>query len=104
MMLDYVVIRVFGETEHAELECHWAGETVTKHALTRSVRRFEQLENFNQLLARITELRANGETAQRIADDLNAAGWTPPKKAAFDAPIIRKLMQRKGMGTKRPIW
>jgi DNA invertase Pin-like site-specific DNA recombinase len=104
MMLDRVVIRVFGETERAEVECHWAGETVTKHALTRSVRRFEQLENFDQLLARITELRANGETAQRIADDLNGAGWTPPKKAAFDAPIIRKLMQRKGMGTKRPIW
>lgn len=104
MMLDRVIIRVVGQTERAEVECHWAGETVTKHALIRTVRRFEQLETFEQLMIRITELRAQGATAQRIADKLNASGWRPPKKGAFDAPMIRKLMQRKGLGTKRPIW
>src|SRR5580658_786426 len=104
MMLDRVTIRVLGQTERAELECHWAGGPVTKHALTRPLRRFEQLEHFDKLLARIVDWRAQGATAQRIADDLNAEGWAPPKKRVFDAPMVRRLLQRRGLGTKRPIW
>jgi DNA invertase Pin-like site-specific DNA recombinase len=104
LMLDRIVIRVFGETERAEVECHWTGGTVTKTALTRPVRRFEQLEHFDKLLSRIIDLREQGATAQTIADDLNAVGWAPPKKQAFDAPMVRKLLQRRGLGTKRPIW
>lgn len=103
-MLDRVVIRVLGQTERAELACHWAGGIVTKHALIRPVRRFEQLEHWDKLLARITELRAQGATAQRIADHLNAEGLAPPKKQAFDAPMVCRLLQRRGLGTKRPIW
>jgi Recombinase zinc beta ribbon domain len=54
-MLERVVIDVHGATERAELACHWAGGVVTKHDLVRPVRRFEQLENFDRLLARVTE-------------------------------------------------
>ena len=104
MMLERVDVVVVGETERAELVCHWMGGTVTKHAFTRPVRRFEQLEHFDKLLARITELRSQGATAQTIADALNADGWTPPKKERFNAPMIHRLLQRRGLGTKRPIW
>lgn len=104
MMLERVEILVIGETERAELICHWAGGIVTKHALVRPVRRFEQLLNFDSLLARVTELRMQGATAQNIADTLNAEGWTPPKREMFNAPMIRRLLQRRGLGTTRPIW
>ena len=103
-MLERVVILVHGETERANLTCHWAGGVVTRHPLIRPVRRFEQLEHFDRLLARITEMRAQGATAQCIADRLNAEGWRPPKKRIFDAAMIRRLLQRRGLGTKRPIW
>jgi len=35
---------------------------------------------------------------------LNAEGWTPPKKDSFNAPMIHRLLQRRGLGTTRPIW
>ena len=77
---------------------------MTRHALIRPVRRFEQLEQFDRLIARITEMRREDATAQDIADRLNTEGWRPPKKPAFNAPMIRRLLQRRGLGTRRPIW
>ena len=103
-MLERVVIALRGATEHADLPCHWAGSVVTQHALIRPVRRFEQLEHFDDLLARIVALRQQDATAQDIADRLNAEGWKPPKRLAFNAPMIRRLLQRRGLGTRRPIW
>src|SRR3546814_12633416 len=67
MLLERVEVLVLGETEHAELTCHWSGGVVTKHAFIRPVRRFEQLEHFVKLLARITQLPTHGATAQDIA-------------------------------------
>src|SRR5258708_14916199 len=49
-------------------------------------------------------MRRAGAPAQDIADRLNAEGWKPPKKPVFDAPMIRRLLQRRGLGTQRPIW
>jgi len=57
-----------------------------------------------RMIARITALREADATAQAIADRLNAEGWRPPKKTAFDAPMVRRLLQRRGLGTRRPIW
>jgi hypothetical protein len=68
------------------------------------VRRFEQLANFDQLLARAVALRTAGETAEQIAARLNAEGFRPGKRSAFNAPMIRRLLQRHGHGTTRPIW
>jgi excisionase family DNA binding protein len=68
------------------------------------VRRFEQLANFDQLLARAVALRTAGETAEQIAARLNAEGFRPAKRSAFNAPMIRRLLQRHGHGTTRPIW
>jgi hypothetical protein len=104
MMLDRVVIQVFGETERAEIKCHWAGEIVTTHPIVRTVRRFEQLEHNSAILERIATLRAEGATARQIAEDLNAQGWTPAKKLKFDALIVQKLLVRNGFAKKRPIW
>lgn len=57
-----------------------------------------------QAAARFAVLRAEGATARQIAEDLNAKGWTPAKKPMFDALIVQKLLVRKGLGKKRPIW
>ncbi|MDJ1637570.1 helix-turn-helix domain-containing protein [Agrobacterium rhizogenes] len=55
-------------------------------------------------MARIAVLRSQGATAQQIANDLNAHGWSPAKKSKFDALIVQKILVRKGFGKKRPIW
>lgn len=46
----------------------------------------------------------SGETAEQIAARLNAEGFRPAKRTAFNAPIIRRLLQRHRHGTTRPIW
>src|SRR3546814_2746484 len=83
----------------------WSSDVCSSDlAFIRPVRRFEQLEHFDKLLARITQLRTHGATAQSIADILNTEGWAPPKKDSFNAPMIHPLLQRCGLGTTRPIW
>jgi hypothetical protein len=104
LMLERVVIRVCGAIERAEIACYWAGGPITRHDLVRPVQRFEQLEQWDRLIARITALREAGATAQANADCLNAEGWRPPKKPVFNAPMIRRLLQRRGLSTRRPIW
>ena len=81
-MLDRVVIHLQGATERAEIACHWTGGVITRHEVIRPVRRFEQLANFDQLLARAVELRTAGTTAEQIAARLNAEGFRPAKLAS----------------------
>jgi excisionase family DNA binding protein len=104
LVLDQVAVRVDADSEHVEVTCHWAGGLQTTHALIRPVRRFEQLRGFNQMLATIRDLRSQGCSAATVAEQLNAAGWRPPKKAMFDASMIQRLMFRHKLTGGRPIW
>lgn len=103
-MLEQVAVRVEGSSEHVEITCDWAGGARTRHALVRPVRRFEQLRRSDQLLATIRDLREQGCSAAAIAERLNAAGWRPPKREAFDASMIQRLVFRHSLGSGRPIW
>ena len=104
LVLEQVAVRVDGSSEHVEVACHWAGGTQTHHALVRPVRRFEQLRGSDQMLATIRDLRRQGCSAAAIAEQLNAAGWRPPKRASFDASMVQRLVFRHGLGGSRPIW
>jgi excisionase family DNA binding protein len=104
LVLDQVAVRVDADSEHVEVTCHWAGGLQTTHALIRPVRRFEQLRGFNQMLATIRDLRSQGCSAATVAEQLNAAGWRPPKKAMFEASMIQRLMFRHKLTGGRPIW
>ncbi|RMI14111.1 recombinase family protein, partial [Pseudoroseomonas wenyumeiae] len=104
LMLEQVTVRVDGSSEHVEIACHWAGGTQTHHALVRPVRRFEQLRGSDQMLATIRDLRGQGCSAAAIAEQLNAAGWRPPKRASFNASMVQRLVFRHGLGGGRPIW
>jgi DNA invertase Pin-like site-specific DNA recombinase len=104
LMLDQVTILVEGSSERAVIECYWAGGMRTRHDLLRPVARFEQLHDFDRLLARITELRQQGLAAAAIAARLNSEGWRPPKRASFNEPMLHRLLQRHGLGGQRPIW
>jgi excisionase family DNA binding protein len=92
------------EGERVEVACRWAGGVQTRHATTRPVRRFEQLRGFDQVLALVRDLRRQGCSAARVAERLNVAGRRPPKRDAFDAAMVRRLVLRHGLGSGRPIW
>jgi len=101
-VLDHVAVQVEGE--RVEVACHWAGGVRTRHAATRPVRRFEQLRGSDQVLALIRDLRRQGCSAAAVAEQLNAAAWHPPKRDAFDASMVQRLVFRHGLGSGRPIW
>lgn len=102
LVLDQVAVQVEGE--RVEVACHWAGGVQTRHATTRPVRRFEQLRGSDQVLALIRDLRGQGCSAAGVAEQLNAAGWRPPKRDRFDAAMVQRLVFRHGLGSGRPIW
>ena len=104
LMLERVSIRVDANSEHVEVACHWAGGVQTRHALIRIVQRFEQLRGFDQMLTEIRTLRQQGCSAAAIAEQLNTAGWRPPKRAAFNASMIQRLALRHKLGSARPVW
>ncbi|WP_250265999.1 recombinase zinc beta ribbon domain-containing protein, partial [Rhodovastum atsumiense] len=104
LMLERVAVRVDGNSEHVEVTCDWAGGVQTHHALIRPVQRFEQLRGFDQLLTTIRDLRRQGRSAAVIAEQLNAAGWRPPKRQAFEASMIQRLIFRHKLSEGRPIW
>ena len=103
-MLERITLLVVGDSEMVEVECVWAGGVQTRHRLVRPVRRFEQLKDFDRLLARLGELRCQGLTADRMAERLNAEGWRPAKRASFNAPMVRRLLWRHGVQSMRPTW
>jgi len=104
LMLERASVRVEADSEHVEVACGWAGGMQTRHALVRIVQRFEQLRGFEPMLATIRDLRQQGCSAASIAEQLNAAGCRPPKRAAFNASMIQRLAFRHKLGSARPIW
>jgi excisionase family DNA binding protein len=104
LMLEQVAVRVEARSEHVAVTCDWAGGVQTRHSLIRPVRRFEQLRGFDQLLATIRDLRHQGCSATAIAEQLNAAGWRPPKREAFEASMVQRLLFRHKLSNGRPLW
>jgi hypothetical protein len=104
LMLEQVAVRVEDNSEHVAVICDWAGSVQTHHTFIRPVRRFEQLRGFDQLLDTIRNLRQQGCSAGVIAEQLNAAGWRPPKRTAFEASMVQRLIFRHKLSQERPIW
>ena len=88
---------VEGESDRTEVELHWAGGFVSHHALSRSVQTYEQLANYQELVAHIEQLRTQRKTLIEIAASLNAEGFRPPKRASqFTKGIVsRFLLERQ---------
>jgi len=66
-MLDGVAVRIERDSERVEVCCEWAGGVKTRHQLVRTVQRSEQLHQFDELLAQIRRLRAEGCPASVVA-------------------------------------
>ena len=72
---------VEGNTDRVDVELRWAGGFVSRHTLSRPVQTYEQLSNYDELVARIDALRGQHKTLSEIADMLNAEGFHPPKRS-----------------------
>jgi hypothetical protein len=95
LLLERVVVTVQGASDHVEVALHWVGGFTSQHELIRPVLRYEQLAEFERLVARIEELREQGWSFARIADQLNQEGFRPAKRAEkFHSDIVSRLVWR----------
>jgi hypothetical protein len=102
-LIERIVVTAPTDSQHVDLTIHWAGGFTSQHALVRPVARYDQLDNYEELLGRILELRDQKKTAAQIAEQLNREAYRPPKRrATFNAGMIRQLLWRRVRPTKRP--
>lgn len=94
LLLEKAVVTSDG-SERLNLELHWAGGCTTRHAATRSVRRWSDLSRYEAILAEIEKLASRGLRSREIARRLNAAGYRTCRNAEFTAQNVRQLRSRK---------
>jgi DNA invertase Pin-like site-specific DNA recombinase len=98
LLLDRVVVTVAADSDQTVVELYWAGGQQTRHELVRRVARYERQAAYGRLVARLTELCAAKWSSPRIATQLNAEGFQPPKRTArFTAGIVQRLASRLGL-------
>lgn len=100
LLLEQVTVTVEGETERVEVELRWAGGFVSRHTLRRTVQKYSQLSNYQELVSRLDTLRAEGRTLSEIAAQLNAEGFHPPKRSRhFTKAILSRFLRERGVRT-----
>jgi DNA invertase Pin-like site-specific DNA recombinase len=98
LLVERVVVQVRCDSEHVEATIHWKGGYQSRHAFTRPVATYGQLQDFERLLDRVMQLRHSGGTAARIARALNDEGFHPPKcRGPFTTAIVHRLLLRRGL-------
>ena len=95
LLLERVVVTVQGTTEQGDVSLHWSGGFTSRHDLIRSVRRYEQIADYERLRFRIGELRDQGRSYSEIAEHLNREGLRPAKQVkAFSQSIVGRLCKK----------
>jgi DNA invertase Pin-like site-specific DNA recombinase len=103
LLVEEVVVTVRGETEWVDVTIRWAGGSSTSHELVRPVQRYQQMADYQILMNRIDELRKAGRTLAEVAEQLNRAGFHPPKRSAlFTSAILAGVLAKRGRTGPRP--
>ena len=94
-LIDRIVVEVQGKTELTDVTIHWAGGFVSHHEVVRPVARYDQLRDYDRLVARIQELQRIGWNSQRIAERLHQEGFRPPRRAKrYNGEMVRQIASR----------
>jgi DNA invertase Pin-like site-specific DNA recombinase len=101
-LIDRVVVAVREENEKIEVKVHWAGGFVSHHEIDRQVCKYESLPSYNRLMARIVELRDQGQATDAIAQALEREGFHPVHRGVrFTGASVRRLLSRNGLSRGR---
>ena len=96
LLVERVVVHVHARSERVPVTITWRGGQETDHEIVRSVARYESLEGYPQLLARIRQLRQEGSTIAQVAKQLNQEGYrTPKSRKGYTSTSVRKLLSRQ---------
>jgi DNA invertase Pin-like site-specific DNA recombinase len=102
-LVERVAVDIAPEGDRVGVRLTWAGGQTSEHEAQRPVLRYEQSEGFDDLLARIRELRGQGLRFTEIAERLNAEGFRPLKQAKFFKPSIVWRILRQRSPSPKPL-
>lgn len=94
-LLEQVDVHIERDSEHVDVTLHWQGGFASQHALMRPVAHYTQLRDYDRLLERVCQLRSEGETATKIAQQLNAEGFYSPRLEKVTPTMVRRLWRRQ---------
>jgi hypothetical protein len=86
-----------GETERIGIVVHGRGGTVTRHDITQGLRRYTDLDRYDELRGRVIVLRGAGMTADQIAAVLDREGYAVPRGREYTGHRVRQLFARFGL-------
>jgi DNA invertase Pin-like site-specific DNA recombinase/DNA-binding transcriptional MerR regulator len=98
-VVDHVVVHVVADSNQAQAEIHWQGGFLSRVPLQRSVKTYREMDNYEQFLERITELRKAGYSAAKIATTLNEEKFVTVRGKSFSTSSLMSLLARKGLGS-----
>jgi len=93
-LVERVVVDIQGKSERVDVAIHWNGGFVSQHELIRPVASYEQLSGYQDLVARVEELRQADHTSEQIAKQLNDEGFHTPSGKKFTALTVRSFLSR----------
>jgi DNA invertase Pin-like site-specific DNA recombinase len=97
LLLERVELTRHRESERVAVVVHWRGGTVTRHEITQGLRRYTDLDRYEELRGRVTALRGEGLTANQIAETLNRERYPVPRGNGFTGHRVRQLFARLGL-------
>jgi hypothetical protein len=112
-LIERVEIAISAVEQQMDVTFRWAGGFESRHEMRRPVAAYEELDDFEQLLVRLGEMRRAGWRSPRIAAQLNAEGSQTPKQCGgFTDHVVRMLfgrltshaLEQNGKEPEPPLW
>jgi DNA invertase Pin-like site-specific DNA recombinase len=101
-LIERLVVQVQANTEYVDVTIHWVGGFVSQHQIERPVAEYQQMRDYDRLLARLRELQEAGHTAAQMAERLNHEGFHPTgRRKTFSAMTVRALLSRWQLSGER---
>ena len=101
-VIQKITINVEGESEQVQVSIEWSGGFVGQLSVIRPVAKWTQLSNYSQLCQRLKQMAEAKLTTDEMIELLHQEGFHPPKRCkTFNPEILRSLMRRLGLGTRR---
>jgi DNA invertase Pin-like site-specific DNA recombinase len=95
IVVQEVLVTAESDNDRLSFRITWVGGHVTEHEARRRVKRYEQMIDFPQLIARLRELRSSGMSSDHIAEHLNAEGFRCPyDPRGFQKKNVQRLVSR----------
>jgi hypothetical protein len=104
LLIEQVTVETQGVSERFEVAVRWRGGYESRHSGIRPIHRFQQLHDYDHLLARAIELRRLRYSSRSIAKTLNEEGFRSPcqDRALTDDSVYRLLNGHRG--SAHPRW